>query len=173
MGPFEIAILATMITGTAMSAVNQYRMAQAQNRQAALKKRIAQRNAKVARMEGDYAEKVAREEERDHRQKVKQIIGSQKAAMAANGFIVDEGTNLDILEDTAAQGEVDALAILNEGTLAKWRAEEQANISTLQGDIYGSDTANPALSAGGTFLTGLGQTGLAYSRFSKGNKKGS
>ena len=52
-------------------------------------------------------------QEATQRMRTAALMGKQKAAMAANGFDVNSGTNLDITGATAALGEQDALTIRN------------------------------------------------------------
>lgn len=47
------------------------------------------------------------------RVQTQQLIGTQRAAQAANGGLVNEGTNAIIQQDTAQLGELDALTIAN------------------------------------------------------------
>lgn len=53
------------------------------------------------------------EEAEGHMQKVRRLIGSQRAALAAQGIDVGVGTAVDIVADTEAQGEIDAAKIRN------------------------------------------------------------
>lgn len=78
----------------------------------------AKYNAQVADMNARISERQARDavergamEEQQQRMKTSQIIGKQKAAMAANGVDLKFGSPLDALVDTATMGELDALTI--------------------------------------------------------------
>lgn len=75
-------------------------------------------NAKVADMNAKLTETQARDvvergnmAEQQQRMKTSQILGQQRAAMAANGVDLKFGSPLDTLVDTAAMGELDALTI--------------------------------------------------------------
>jgi hypothetical protein len=59
------------------------------------------------------------------------IIGSQRAAQAANGGMVNEGTNALIQEDTAQLGELDALTISNNAAREAYglRVEAENNLT--------------------------------------------
>ena len=65
---------------------------------------IAERQAADARERGAIAERA-------QRQKTRQLIGRQRAALAGSGQVVDVGSALDITVDTAGIGEVDALTV--------------------------------------------------------------
>ena len=108
------------ITGGVMSGVQA-------NNQAKYQAEIARQNAKTAQMNAEQKRQEGIEEARLTRMKNLQKIGSQQAAMAANGFDVGEGTAVDVIEDTATMGELDALTIqYNKETQAQ-AYEAQAN----------------------------------------------
>lgn len=71
------------------------------------------------------------------RLQTQQLIGTQRAAMAANGGVVDEGSNALITQDTAQFGELDALIISNNAAREAYGYDVQAegnlrNASTLR-----------------------------------------
>jgi hypothetical protein len=69
-----------------------------------------------------------------------QAIGTQRAAMAANGGLVNEGSNAQLQEDTAALGELDALTIQNNAAREAYGLKVQA--------ISGYSNANKTALAG-------------------------
>lgn len=65
------------------------------------------------------------------------LIGTQRAAMAGNGGVVDDGSNAIIQQDTAQYGELDAMIISNNAAREAYGYEVQAtsnlaNASTLK-----------------------------------------
>jgi hypothetical protein len=65
------------------------------------------------------------------------LIGTQRAAMAGNGGVVDDGSNALIQQDTAQYGELDAMIISNNAAREAYGYEVQAtsnfnNASTLK-----------------------------------------
>lgn len=54
--------------------------------------------------EGDLTERI-------HFKQIRSLSASQRASFASNGILINEGSALDILGDTAAQGETDAILI--------------------------------------------------------------
>lgn len=60
------------------------------------------------------------------RVQTQQAIGTQRAAMASNGGVVDEGTNAIIQQDTAQLGELDALTISNNAAREAYGFQVQA-----------------------------------------------
>lgn len=59
------------------------------------------------------------------------LIGSQRAAQAANGGLVDQDTNAIITQDTAQLGELDALTIANNAAREAYGYEVEASDARL------------------------------------------
>lgn len=85
------------------------------------------------------------------------LIGTQRAAMAANGGVVDEGSNALIQQDTAQYGELDAMIISNNAAREAYGYEVQAgsNLSNAQTLKKNAKTA-PISSMLGGAVGGLG-----------------
>lgn len=109
-----------MQAGAAAKAAGQY---QAQ---------VARNNAIIANYNADDALKRGQVEEQKYRGQVSQLVGRQRAVLAANGVVVDEGSALDITSDTRAVGELDALTI-------RYNSEREAYNYRRQGDNFTSD----------------------------------
>lgn len=133
------SIVATVVSTTmgVVSSVQQGKAAQAQmNYQA----EINRRNAAKAQANADDKRQEGIEESRMQRLKTLQKVGAQQAALAANGVDVSEGTALDIIEDTAAMGELDALT-------TRYNYEKQALAFESQADNF-NNQANLDIFAG-------------------------
>ena len=126
-----VATVASTVLGT-VSSVQQGKQQKAMyNYQAQVDKQnaeIAQKNAAVERQTGI-------EEARLQRMKTLQVVGSQKTAMAANNMDVTQGTSLDIIQDTAAMGELDALQIETNYERKALAYEQQANNFSNQANL--------------------------------------
>jgi hypothetical protein len=88
--------------------------------------------------------------------KTMQVVGSQQAAMAANGMDITDGTSLDIIEDTAAMGELDALQI-------QTNYERKALAYEQQGFNYNNEARMDVIAGKNAYTTGVVkgvQTGL-------------
>lgn len=96
------------------------------------------------------------------------MIGAQRARMGASGVVADTGSFLDLSLDTAKMGELDAMALQEEGELAAWRARAQGTNYQAQSALYGASKTSPWASATGTLLSGLGQAGMGYYSMTKG-----
>lgn len=129
-----------MAAMAAVSAVSQISQARSQANLQKYNAKVAENNAIATRQQGEY----------DARQKAlatKKLIGTQEAALAANGVVTTEGSPLAIMADTAATGELDRLAILHNSTVKAQAFEAQAAglragaSSTLRGGYMGAATS--------------------------------
>lgn len=99
------------IAGGVTGAVSNYQQGKSQQAMYNYQAQIDENNAKIAQKNAAEERQTGIEEARLQRMKTLQAIGNQQTAMAANGMDVTQGTSLDIIEDTAAMGELDALQI--------------------------------------------------------------
>lgn len=109
--------------------------------QAAATKAQAEYNAAIARNNQIYADRAAREAvergqqaEAKKRMEAASLRGRQRAVLAANGVDVNSGSALDIQEDTAGLGELDALTLRS-------NAEREAIGYRQQGANFGGEAA--------------------------------
>lgn len=154
-------------TSTAIGVTSSVQAAKAQQAQYDYQAKIDKKNAEIAQSNADMKRQEGIEAARTQRVKTLQAVGSQQAAMAANGFDATSGTNLDIVEDTAAQGELDALtkqynketeALAYEASASNYN--NQANLDRFaEQNAYKSGMLN----AVGSGIKGLGQTSSAVS----------
>lgn len=164
--------LGVTLLGTAVSAYGQYQAAEAANKQAEYQSKVADNNAKTAEMEAQFAEQQGQRNAEQQRRRTAIMIGAQRARMGASGAVVDSGSFLDLTLDTAHQGELDAMALLNEGRMEAWRSRVQGTNYKAQGQLYGMSKTNPFLAAGGTLLEGAGRAGMGYYNMTSGSGLG-
>ncbi len=113
--PVTIAAIATAVSavaavaGGAITAISSYQQGKATQKQYDYQAKVNEENAKIAQQNAKMQRQQGIEEARMQRIKTAQTIGSQQAAMAANGVDVTQGTAVDVIADTAAMGELDAL----------------------------------------------------------------
>lgn len=147
-----VATIAATTLGT-VSSVQQGKQQQAMyNYQA----KVAEENAKIANKNAANERQTGIEEARLQRMKTMQAIGSQQSAMAANGMDITSGTSLDIIEDTAAMGELDALQI-------ETNYERKALAYEQQGLNYNNEARMDVIAGKNAYTTGVVkgvQTGL-------------
>lgn len=160
------SVVATAVS-TTMGVVSSVQSGKAQKAQYEYQAAVDRKNAEIAQSNADMKRQEGIEEARTQRIKTLQAVGSQQAAMAANGFDATSGTNLDIIEDTSAQGELDALtkqynketeALSYETTANNY--SNQANLDSMAGqNAYKTGMLN----AIGTGFKGLGQMASSVS----------
>lgn len=136
--------------------------------QASFEEDQAERNAKLAESQAKEVEAAGEKKAGLHRRKVRQKIGSQRAALAAQGIDVGAGTALDIQADTAFFGELDAQQIRNNAYLQAFGLKEEGRQRRIQGKFDASakrSAARSTLLAGGLGAVSYGAQ--AFSDFSK------
>lgn len=89
------------------------------------------------------------------------LIGTQRAAMAGNGGVVDDGSNALITQDTAQYGELDAMIISNNAAREAYGYEVQAtnnlsNAKTLKKNAKGAVLSSMLGGAVGGLASGFG-----------------
>lgn len=124
-----VAVAGTVagIAGSAIGAVSSYSQGKQQQAMYNYQAQLDNQNAEIARKNAAKERQQGIEESRLQRMKTLQAIGSQQTAMAANGMDVTQGTSLDIIQDTAAMGELDALQIESNYETKALAYDQQAN----------------------------------------------
>lgn len=201
----------TAAFGTATSAISQYKAGKQAQRVAAVNadainrttdintqlietetaenSKILDYNASIATHQADDAILRGATEERRLRVGVGSLIGSQRAAFAAQGIEVGSGTAADVQASTAQQGEEDALTIRTNAMMEAWgfkvasqdirnqidalkktgplraKSERESGYSNALSTRMGGSAASSAgaLAATGTIVTNAG--GAVYNRF--------
>lgn len=145
----------TTIAGTAVGTYSAVAAAQARSAASKFNSKVQQNNARMA--EQQSAAEAAKTKERGRR-----LIGQQRAALSAAGVDIDSGSALDVAYDSNVQNELDRLTQLYKGDVS-------ATGSLAQSQLYKRDASNAIvagyLQAGGTLLSGLGQSAGAYGNY--------
>ncbi len=120
-------VMAAQLIGSVTQAFGAYQMGQSQSAEAKYRAQIAANNAVIADQNAEAALDKGRAESAEERRRTAQLIGLQKAQLAAAGFEVSAGSSIDILGDTAALGELDVLRIQAdaENTARNYRLQAQ------------------------------------------------
>lgn len=137
--------------GTAVSADN--------SRRAANQNADAQEQAAIA------AQRKADYDEARHRESVQKLLSAQRALYGKSGLEMS-GSPLLVMEDTAAQGELDALAIRYGGSVSSAQQRSAANLSRMQA---GAIQTASYFQAGSTLLSGASS---GYGNYLKQKPKG-
>lgn len=155
----NVGIAAIAIGSIGMGVYGQIQQGKAAQKQADYQAKVADNNAKVAEYQAQDALDRGLIKEQQHRLKVSQLKGQQRSALAGSGVVVDSGSALDVLSDTAYFGEMDALTIRS-------NAEREAYQSRIGAQNFRAESTLLALSgqqavrAGriGAVSSGLSQT---------------
>lgn len=132
-----------MLAGTGLAAAGQISSGIAAGRAADFNARVAEQNAELERWRSARDERLFRRDAR-------RLQGKQRAAIAKSG-VTTAGSPLEVLAETAAQAEEEALAIRFGGNVAHDRAKAQASLHRFEGR---QRRLAGALGAGSSLLTG-------------------
>lgn len=151
--PATIAVTA-MVVGGGLQAYGQVQAGQDEARIEAQNARNADQAAIDAERRGDI-------EEQAHRDKVRAMLGTQRATFAANNVDSNTGSALGVLTDTVRFGELDALTIRNNAAREAWGYRTEAASARARGHA-----AKRAGNLGG-FGTALTSGAQAYGMWKK------
>lgn len=155
-----------MAAATAFSAYGAYQQGQSSKDLANYNAQVDQNNAKAKQYAAEDASRRGGIAEDAHRAKVRQMLGTQRATMAANGGDLTDQSSMNILSDTARYGELDALTLRSNAAREAWGLNVQADNDLAQaaGSRFQGRAAARAgtMSAAGTLLNGGAQAYSAY-----------
>ncbi len=173
----------TAVTALASAAVGTYsavQQAQSQKDQAEYQSdmaeynaAIAEQQAQVAEYEGAEAKRSAYNESVKKRQEAAQIVGKERADQAAAGVAVDVGSSLDLNLDTTEKGELDALALKEQGAwqdynkrLDAWSYRNQSAAQQSKADQYSQQATqySPLLSGTKSVLSSSGSVRSSFGK---------
>lgn len=145
------------------------------------------RNATLAQQQGDYqsqiynqdatladqqaADAIARGHESELRSRsgTRQLVGSQRASMAAQGISLDTGSPQDVVTNDESLGELDALTIRNNARREAYGFQTQAaqyRSQAAMAQTAGSNTAKAYRDQGvNTLLSGAGDLFNVYQSY--------
>ena len=128
-------------------------------RQQSAANQAAEHNARMMEYNSHQQEEQAKQVDRQgearvaqHRIGVSQTIGTQAARAASVGVDVSSGSPLDIMGDTAAWGEYDALAIRENAAHQAHAHRTQAYVDQTQANFARSQKGSPLGAFGGSLL---------------------
>lgn len=161
-----------MMAGVGASAVGAANSAKAQRNSLDYQAEVSANNAQIAEWQAQDAVRSGQQEEQNSRLKYASLKGTQRAAMAANGVALDEGSAVDILTSTDYLNEADANTIQMNAARAAWGYRTQATSYNDNADALraGASAASPSSAAGLSLLGGAGQLAGAWYRYSQTTK---
>jgi hypothetical protein len=129
---------------------------------------VARYNASIRSIQARDAVERGELEEREFRRRASRVLGAQRAAFGASGVQLDSGSPLDVLEDTAATAELDALTIRSNAQREAFAFEAGATAFRNEADNV---RRLGQLQATGTILGSVGaltrtgiQSGISFGR---------
>jgi hypothetical protein len=152
------------IIGLGLTAVGGYQQYQAGRANADYQEQLGERNAEIGRRQAAQERDIGNIDEERHLRKVRQMLGAQRAAGAANGLDINSGSALDLQAETAGFGAADASTIRSNALRRAWGLEVGA-VNDLNAGR--ADAAASRNAATGTLITTgaslVGQFGQARS----------
>lgn len=139
-----------MVGSLILGAAAGVQQAKAQTAAAEATEQQSKENAKAANAQAQNTVLAAQVEEDRRRQQTRAMLGKQRAALAANNVDMSIGTPMELLGDTAAIGEQDALTIRANAARQAWGYKVDANNSLNEGRVAMAAGKNAAT---GTYLT--------------------
>lgn len=141
------AAIPLIVAGSTISAIGTYNQGKAAYQASIYNAGILEQNAQLAKQQ-------ASEDERRQRVTAQKQLGNIRAQYGASGVSL-EGSAQDVLEESAANAELDALTIRYQGL-----AKSNAYLNEAKSQRYQGAQAFRAakLSAAGTLLSGAGQS---------------
>lgn len=143
------------VIGLVIGAASAAYQIDATNKAADAQEEQAVENAKGADAQARSVELAGQVQEDQQRARVRAMLSSQRTAFAANNVDMSTGTPLELLGDTAALGEQDALTIRAQAAQRAWGIRS-GGVEGLNQAAVG--TASARNNATGTWLTYAGNT---------------
>lgn len=157
------AAIATTIASTGISTINTIQgsvnQAASQKLQARIEAQQLETNSRLAEVQAKDAEIRGKKESENYKRNIKKLIGSQRAALAAQGIDIGSGSALEIQLETAEFGALDAQTIRNnafiEATGYRIQSIDYQNRARFT-ELAGRNKARNTLITGGlTAVSGL------------------
>lgn len=159
--------------GLAVSAVGAYKGAQARKSALEYDAAVASNNQRLAEYQAGLALENGAVQEQSQQLKTADALADQRAALAANGVDLGEGSPNEILATTRFMGKRDELQIRDNAVRQAWGYRQQAS-------AYGTEAAanraaaaatKPFLTAAGSLMTNAGTVASTWYRYAKANGK--
>lgn len=157
--PVTITLAAIAVAGIAAGAYSTYQQAKSAKEQAHYQSAVANNNKIIADRAADDSIKRGAVEEQRKRQDIELLKGKQIAGFAGSGTDLSSGSVFDVVGETAALGELDALTIRSNYARESYEKRVQGMNYGAQGLLfnYQAQSINPGTSAGLSAITQAGQ----------------
>lgn len=147
------------LVGAGMKAGGEYTKAHNEREAYRHQAKVADNNVQYAEWQAEDAVARGQSQEASHRLKVAQLRGTQRASLAARGVDIEEGSALNILEDTDFMGELDARTIKDNAAREAWGYKVAAQNFKMNADMNRAyaDNIKPFNQAFNSFLGSAAQ----------------
>lgn len=171
----SIASIAATVVGTGASIYGQMQSSAAASAAASYNAQVSANNQKLANQEAQDAIARGDQQAQLKASATEQVIGRQKAALAANGVDVNSGSAVDLESDSAAAGQFDQLTIQNNALRESIGYHNQGINYQNQASLDEASSANALsageLQAGASVFKGAGSVAGQWYNFSYGTRQ--
>jgi len=152
--------------GALFSTIGGYNQSKATKASYEYQAAVERNNAVLAQRQSTDAIRRGQSAEGNARLRAAQTMGAQRARLAANGVSLDEGSALNILQDTDYLSEVDALTIRDNAAREAWGYQAQGQNAADNAQLLQTRAGNerPALSLAAGLLSGAGSVADGWLR---------
>lgn len=170
-----IAGIAASVIGTGVAMEGQMQASAAASNAAKYNAEVAAQNQTIANTEAAQATAAGQVEAQQKANATNEMVGRQKAELAANGVDVNTGSAVDLESDTKAAGQLDQLTIQNNAarTAAGFTNQGISYADQAQLDQANSENtlAVGELGAASTALKGGGSVAGQWYNYTYGNRQ--
>ena len=151
--------IGAMGAGAGLSAVGAFNQGTAQQGVLGYEASVANNNATLANYQASVAAQVGAQNEQSVELKTAQLMGTQKADMAANGIVMGPGSANEVLASSKYMGERDAMTVQNNTANQVWADQMQAQNYTSEANADNAEkkAISPILGAASSLLGTAGQ----------------
>ena len=155
--PTTIATIAAVAAtvGAGAAAYGSYQQSKAAKNTATYNAAIARNNAIIADRQAKDRLSQGKVEESNFMKQLTQLKGKQRSIYSGSGIVVDEGSPLETLQETAQLGAIDALTIRRNAERDAYGIRNEGQNFTNQANLLDTNARNinPYFNAGTTLLT--------------------
>lgn len=166
------AALGLQAAGVGASMIGSYKTAQAQKASLEYEAAVARNNQQLANYQAGIAQQDGAVQENNLELKVAQTTGDQRAALAANGVDLGQGSPNEILATTKFMGTRDVLQLRDNTARKVWAIQNQAASygSEAEADVAAASAINPRVAGATSALVGAGSVAASWYKYNKSVK---
>jgi hypothetical protein len=152
--------------GMGLSMMSAYNRGRAQQNALGYEAAVAGNNAAIAGYQANVAQQVGAQQVQNIQLRTGNLFGAQRAAMAANGVDLGQGSAANVLASTEYMGQRDEATTQTNTQNEIWALNNQRNsyLAEQQADLSARNSINPTMSAAGTLIGGAGMFANSWYR---------